>query len=411
MTGTDVSAAPKREFDQILSGNVTIRKICNSDNGEEYKIKFSKKDISDGLLYQVWTSTSPRLNGSREVFEFKATKWVKAAFRKIEGGNVPVPNSCITTKVYAPVFCKDGKKYNNSSLAACASQNDCKPYVPYAPTCVMELHDGECPIHHKGKDCDHGECRHVFVINNAKVKDGRVIFYVSSKDIDLNNKNKVIKKIKKIPQGKLFHNARFDINGRLEQYWNCTASLCPDGSTSVSNNVILALDFFISKVDYTQEQAAGIVAGLMGESGTNLDPTVVNPTSGAYGLAQWLGSRMANLKEFAATNGKPYSDFNVQLEFIALEMKLGDKYTDFSASYIKYSTSPQESLAAMAIYERWAYIDSLYYKNDNSYQNVYNIILNEINNGTSPDGSLNSRIGYLNTLLKYLASSNAMTIE
>jgi PHP family Zn ribbon phosphoesterase len=65
----------------------------------------------------------------------------------------------------------------------------------------------------------------------------------------------------------------------------------------------------------------------------------------------------------------------------------------------------------MAIYERWAYIDSLYYKNDNSYQNVYNIILNEINNGTSPDGSLNSRIGYLNTLLKYLASSNAMTIE
>jgi hypothetical protein len=86
------------------------------------------------------------------------------------------------------------------------------PAVPFKPTCVMELEDGECPVHHKGKRCDSVECKHVFVINNAKVNsNGHVVFYVSSEDIDPNNKNKVINKIKKIPQGP-FHNARFDID-------------------------------------------------------------------------------------------------------------------------------------------------------------------------------------------------------
>jgi hypothetical protein len=184
-------------------------------------------------------------------------------------------------------------------------------------------------------------------------------------------------------------------------------------NTSVSNNVVLALDYFILEAGYTQEQAAGIVAGLMGESGKNLNPTIVNPTSGAYGVAQWLGGRMKNLKEFAATKGKPFSDFMVQLEFIALEMKPGNKYTDFSANYdvVKNSKSPQQSLAAMAIYERWGYPVSLYYANGKNYTNVYNIILNEINNGTSPDGSLKSRIGYLNTLLNYLASPDETSIK
>jgi len=43
--------APKREFDQILSGDVKIKKLCNSD--DEYKITFSKKKkhISKVLVY------------------------------------------------------------------------------------------------------------------------------------------------------------------------------------------------------------------------------------------------------------------------------------------------------------------------------------------------------------------------
>lgn len=50
--------APKREFDQILSGDVKIRKVCNSD--DEYKITFSKnkKHISKMLIYQVWSDSN-----------------------------------------------------------------------------------------------------------------------------------------------------------------------------------------------------------------------------------------------------------------------------------------------------------------------------------------------------------------
>lgn len=155
--------APKREFDQILSGDVKIKKLCNSD--DEYKITFSKnkKHISKMLIYQVWSdSNTPegkKLNENREVYEMNAKDWVKMAF--------PKP----------------------------------PPAVPSAPTTVME----------------HGNKKYVFVINDAKVNaNGHVVFYVSSKYIDPNSTNKVIKNLKKIPQGK-FHNARFDID---DTSWN-----------------------------------------------------------------------------------------------------------------------------------------------------------------------------------------------
>ena len=167
-------AAPQRKFDQIVSADVKIQKICNSDH--EYKITFVG-NVSKVLMYQTWSSTSTALNNDRKVFEIGAKEWVGVFFRKVENGNVP--------------------------------SKDCKPYVTFTPTCVMELEHDECPIHdHKNE-----KCRHVFVINNAKVNgNGRIVFYVSSENIDPGNKNKVINKIKKIPKGE-FHNARFDIDG------------------------------------------------------------------------------------------------------------------------------------------------------------------------------------------------------
>ena len=214
-TSVATPAPPQREYDQIVSADVKIKKLCNSDN--EYKITFVG-NVSKVLMYQILSSTSPALNNNRKVFEVGAKKWVKAAFRKVENGSVPTRCIDSAPAYFAPVICSDGKKYDYSSLAECAGQKDCKPYIPYTPTCVMKLDDGECPVHgHKNEDC-----RHVFVINSAKVNNdnGRIVFYVSSKDIDPGNKNKVIKKIKKIPQGE-FHHALFDIdyNG-----WYC--ALC-----------------------------------------------------------------------------------------------------------------------------------------------------------------------------------------
>jgi len=162
--------APKgrgREFDQVLRGDVKIKKIPNSN--KEYKITFSKKNISKVLMYQTWSSTSDALNSNQRVGEFKAKNWVKIFFPKTP---------------YATYA------------------------IPFTPTTVMEI----------------GNNKHVFVINNAKVKEGRVVFYVSSKDIDLNNTNKVVKKLKKIPttkKGEMFRRVRFDID---DTYAQCQAS-------------------------------------------------------------------------------------------------------------------------------------------------------------------------------------------
>jgi hypothetical protein len=179
-------APPQREYDQIVSADVKIKKLCNSDN--EYKITFVG-NVSKVLFYQTWSSTSPALNNDRKVFELKAKDWVKVTFPK-------------------------------SPLA-----------FSFTPTCVMEFSDGECPVHNKGKQCRH---RHVFVINKGKVnnKNGQVVLYVSSEDIDKNNTNKVIKKIKNIPQGK-FHNARFDIDSSLSFCNLCTSSSGPCSSGNI----------------------------------------------------------------------------------------------------------------------------------------------------------------------------------
>jgi hypothetical protein len=192
--------APKREFDQILSGDVKIKKLCNSD--DEYKITFSKKkkDISKVLMYQVWSdSNTPegkKLNENREVYEMNAKDWVKMAF--------PKP----------------------------------PPVVPFTPTTVME----------------HGNKKYVFVINDAKVKNGHVVFYVSSKYIDPNSTNKVIKNLKKIPKGE-FRHARFDIDYNDYSDFNCSCpsgygqsgnkciTSCADGCTDVAGSCVDPVDY------------------------------------------------------------------------------------------------------------------------------------------------------------------------
>ena len=180
-----------REYDQILSGDVTIKKVSSDDY--THKITFSKKNISKVLMYQVWSDSSVELNNNRFVKEVKATSWVKQAFRKVEDGSL-----------------------DNLSPAC---QTNCKPFsdVPFTPTTVMELDDGECPHHHKAKNCKYNdECRHVFVIKRALVnKKDQVVFYVSSEDIVLpSNPNKELKRLKTIPTGS-FCRARFDIDSLL----------------------------------------------------------------------------------------------------------------------------------------------------------------------------------------------------
>lgn len=174
------------KYDQFLYGDVNIKKKYYSKH--DYKITFSKNHISEVLMYQIWSSTNPALNSSRVIKKVKATKWVKDNFPH------PLPS-------------KDA----------------------FTPTCVMELRNGEC----KDKQ---NRCRHIFVINDAKIKNGKVVFYVSSKDIDIEfdskNTNNKIKKLKKIPTG-LFHHVRFDIDANSND--NDCISRCNAAKPPYSN--------------------------------------------------------------------------------------------------------------------------------------------------------------------------------
>lgn len=71
-----------------------------------------------------------------------------------------------------------------------------------------------------------------------------------------------------------------------------------------------AVNYFMNK-GLSKVAAAGLVGNLMRES-AGLDPTAENPYSHAYGLAQWLGPRKAEL--FRRYGRNP--TFNQQLEYI-----------------------------------------------------------------------------------------------
>ena len=82
------------------------------------------------------------------------------------------------------------------------------------------------------------------------------------------------------------------------------------------------VSFFTGK-GYEPHQAAGIAGNLMQES--TLNPTAKNPTSGAYGLPQWLGSRKKAFFDYTVKNKKDAADPLTQLEFMDLELNTTEK--------------------------------------------------------------------------------------
>lgn len=65
-------------------------------------------------------------------------------------------------------------------------------------------------------------------------------------------------------------------------------------------NVTTAVDYLTNK-GMSLAQATGVVGNLMVESGFELDPDAYNPSEGgigAYGIAQWRGSRQKGLQDY-----------------------------------------------------------------------------------------------------------------
>lgn len=78
---------------------------------------------------------------------------------------------------------------------------------------------------------------------------------------------------------------------------------------------------FLKSKGLSDSQVSAVMGNLQQES--NLDPNATNPTSGAYGIAQWLGSRKSDLQSFAKSKGKKASDLDAQLDFLWKEMSSG----------------------------------------------------------------------------------------
>lgn len=86
------------------------------------------------------------------------------------------------------------------------------------------------------------------------------------------------------------------------------------------NNLGLSIKNGLVERGFSNEEAAAITGNIFAESG--FKPEAVNPTSKAYGLMQWLGSRKNKL--FSKYGENPTLDN--QLDYIAWELQGGNKY-------------------------------------------------------------------------------------
>lgn len=128
----------------------------------------------------------------------------------------------------------------------------------------------------------------------------------------------------------------------------CTDSSLGDGThvPTGGDTAETAFLYFIQR-GFTPEQTAGILGNFFQESSMN--PKAENPSSGAYGLAQWLGSRKDKLM-----NRDNYDTVETQLRFVWFELQ-GDENVAYDA-FQATRTAPNVLEAAtevwMKSYER-----------------------------------------------------------
>ena len=80
---------------------------------------------------------------------------------------------------------------------------------------------------------------------------------------------------------------------------------------------------------------------------SNLRTDAYNPKEGAIGLIQWLGQRRQALENFAGNEGKPVTDWRVQVDFMMHELK-----TNESGSWARLQQA-QTPRQAAAIFDKY----------------------------------------------------------
>lgn len=121
-------------------------------------------------------------------------------------------------------------------------------------------------------------------------------------------------------------------SGNIIQYGVQTYTIDVPSSSSSSGSVKLSGNSNEAKIwNYLKSKGlsdsatAAIMGNLKLESGYST--TIVNPTSGATGIAQWLGGRLSNLKRFAASRGTSYTNLGTQLDFLWKELNGPERST------------------------------------------------------------------------------------
>lgn len=102
-----------------------------------------------------------------------------------------------------------------------------------------------------------------------------------------------------------------------------------------------AYNFLVNNGGLSPYGAAGLVSRWANVESTAGGPNAVNPYSKAFGIAQWLGSRLPPIK--GNTN------FQAQLAYVVRELNSTESK---AGNVLRQATSPQEGARGASMYER-----------------------------------------------------------
>ena len=94
-----------------------------------------------------------------------------------------------------------------------------------------------------------------------------------------------------------------------------------DEGRSRAENIFL---FLTEEAGLNRAAASGILANMDFETGGTFDPGASN--SHSYGLCQWLGRRLENLKSWCGDAGEDWRTIQGQLKFLIWELQEDDPY-------------------------------------------------------------------------------------
>lgn len=114
-------------------------------------------------------------------------------------------------------------------------------------------------------------------------------------------------------------------SGKIKQTGTVSSSTSSSSGKASGNSTEANIWNFFKGKGLSDSASAGIMGNLKLESG--LSTTAVNKSSGATGIAQWLGGRLTGLKSYAKTLGTSWTDLNTQLEWLWKELNGADATT------------------------------------------------------------------------------------